>query len=139
MNCCASLLAGSIRNTDSYASLASAELGNPLLRIEIGRILTDDLLIDVERLFGLTFLKVMFAEGQVVLNRAAQQSTFGIQVTQMPVHVIAVGIEFKDFLVGGDRLEGCPLTTESIGGLNETGDRVSGRITLQLQFADRIV
>ena len=41
-----------------------AEFGNALLRVEIGRILADDLLVDIEGFFGFAFLQVVFPEGQ---------------------------------------------------------------------------
>src|SRR4030095_3350720 len=111
MYCCASLF-------------LQAGFCHALLRIEIGGVLTDNLLIDVEGFFGLAFLEVVFPEGQIILDGAAQQAPLGVQIAQEPVHVVAGRIELQDFLVGGDGLERGALGPKGICGLNERGQRI---------------
>ena len=95
------------------------EFCHALLRIEIGGVLADNLLVDVEGFFGLAFLEVVFPEGQIILDGAAQQAPLGVQIAQEPVHVVAGRIELQDFLVGGDGLERGALGPKGICGLNE--------------------
>ena len=59
----------------------------------------------------------MLPECEIILNRTAQQATFRIQVSQMPVDIVPRWIEFQGFLEGRDRLECGPFSPEGIGRL----------------------
>ncbi len=115
------------------------EFRHPLLRVEIGRILTDDLPIDVEGFFGLAFFEVVFAKGQIVLDGAAQQAPLGIQIPEKSVHIVPGGIELKDFLIGRNGLERRAFRPKRGRGLDERRHGICRRVTLEVQFADGIM
>ncbi len=113
-----------------------AEFRHTLLGVEVGGVLADDFLVDIERFFGFALLQVILAERQIILDGAAQQPPLRVQIAEMPVHLIAGGVELEDFFVRSDRFEGGALGTEGVGGLDKRGDGIDGRIALQMEVAD---
>ena len=79
------------------------EFGHTLLRIQIGGILEHDFLIDFECFLALLLLKIMLSQGQIVLDRAAEQSALGIQIAKMTIDFIAGRIYLENLFVGGNR------------------------------------
>ena len=59
-----------------------------LLGIQIRGILFDDLLIDLQRSFAFSRFEVVFPEGEIILDRATQQTAFSIEIPQVPEHIV---------------------------------------------------
>ena len=91
-----------------------------------------------KRLPAFPFLQIKLAESQIVLDSAAQETTFCIQVSQVPVHFVSGWIDFQDFFVGRNSLEGGAFRPECRGGLQVGRNGVGSGIPLEVEIPDRV-
>ncbi len=80
----------------------------------------------------------MLAQGQIILNGAAQQPSLRIQVAEVSIDVDLGGIDLENFFIGGNGLEDRPFGAEGAGGLKKGGDGVGRGIAFQLEVADGV-
>ena len=65
-----------------------AQFRHALLGIQIRGILADDLLIDIQRGFAISRFEVVFPEGEIIFDRANQQTAFSIEISQMLEYIL---------------------------------------------------
>ena len=113
-----------------------AQFRHPLLRIQVRGILCDDPPIDVQRVFAFTFFEIVLPEGEIILHGTAQQTSFGIEIAEMPIDVVPGRIDLQNFLECGNGLQRGAFCTKGVGGLQKGRDGVVGRTALEMQFSD---